>query len=239
MQAVDVTLDYSKLAPKAQLIIRLPWISPQGPSRSIVAFDGTGGFSPLPASPNSTPTSPAAIIDRSDLIGLLPASGPSTITFAVEEANAPPVDQRGEGTLKSGVVPLPDDGSVVLSDITPTTVTLTGKLPSLKVGAVITGGPAPGIMRRIVSLSQSGDVTRLVTKDVPLTDVFESATMSFSGTLVMGKATFDINVPGSCSNGDEKVNGTITHTGCKDNSGGPPCPFIVHGSCSNEPPSAQ
>jgi hypothetical protein len=92
----------------------------------------------------------------------------------------------------------------------------------LKADEVITGGPAPGIMRRIVSIVQSGNAITLETKDAALTDVFQSATMSFSGTLVPGKPTFDMTKLGSCSNGYENVNHQIIHNGCKDNGGLPP-----------------
>jgi hypothetical protein len=157
------------------------------------------------------------------------------VMLSASSAYAQLSQQQAQGVLKPGVVALPADGSVTLSNITPNSVTLSGKVPALKADEVITGGPAPGIMRRIISISQTGNATTLQTKDAALTDVFQSVSMSFSGTLVPGKPTFDLNVPGTCSNGYESVKGVITKTGCKDNSGGKPCPYMVHATCTTEP----
>jgi hypothetical protein len=87
------------------------------------------------------------------------------------------------GTLRPNVVAVPFDGSVTLSNITSSSVTLSGKVPTLKVGQVIIGGPAPGIMRKINSVTQSGGSTILETTDATLTDAFQTLNISFAGTL--------------------------------------------------------
>lgn len=99
---------------------------------------------------------------------------------------APSLAQTSQGELQPGVVAIPDDGSVIISNLTPTSVTLWGKVPDLKPGAVIAGGPAPGIMRRVVSVTPSGNGVTLQTTDVALTDVFKTAHMHFNGPVALG-----------------------------------------------------
>lgn len=89
------------------------------------------------------------------------------------------------GILQPNVAPLPDDGSVTVTNVTPSSITLNGKIPSLKPGMVIAGGPAPGVMRKVVSAVQSGNSEVVQTTDASLSDVFQQASMKFSGPVAL------------------------------------------------------
>ena len=103
--------------------------------------------------------------------------------------------QNQPATLQPDVVPIPDDGSVIISNVTPSSITLSGKVPELKPGNVIAGGPAPGIMRRIISLTQSGDRVMLKTKDAAMTEVFKSVHLHFNGPIQFGEPTWKYGDP--------------------------------------------
>jgi hypothetical protein len=85
--------------------------------------------------------------------------------------------------LKPNVVVLPADGTVTLSSVTDTSMTLTGALPQFRAGDVIVSGEGPGFMRRVTAATLVGSSIVLVTEGASLTDVFESATVSFRRTL--------------------------------------------------------
>jgi hypothetical protein len=82
-------------------------------------------------------------------------------------------------SVKDNVVVVPDDGTVTVSNLTPTGLTLTGAVPALVVGSVIVSGIGAGLMRKVVSVTTSGADTIVVTEDAPLTDVFNSANVEF------------------------------------------------------------
>lgn len=86
-----------------------------------------------------------------------------------------------QGVLQPNVVPIPDDGSVSVTNVTPSSLTLTGNVPPLKAGMIIAGGLAPGVMRKVVSVVQSDGSEMLQTTDAALTDVFQQASIHFSG----------------------------------------------------------
>jgi len=92
----------------------------------------------------------------------------------------------GSGVPQPNVVPIPADGSVTFSNVTPSSVTLNGKIPPLKPGMVIAGGMAPGIMRKIVSAVQTGTVATVQTTDATLSDVFQKLSLKYSGPLMLG-----------------------------------------------------
>lgn len=117
------------------------------------------------------------------------------------------VNQPTTGTLQPGVVPIPDDGSVVISNVTPTSITLSGNVPQLKPGSVIAGGPPPGVMRRVVSLGRSGNSVTLQTTDAALTDVFSSLHLHYDGPVEFGKPTYLCK--GCSANGYKEINGQI------------------------------
>src|SRR5438105_391511 len=55
-------------------------------------------------------------------------------------ADQPPLQSSEKTVLKPNVRVLPSDGSVVVSNVTPTSVTLTGNVPALVPGTVFGGG---------------------------------------------------------------------------------------------------
>ncbi len=85
--------------------------------------------------------------------------------------------------VKPNVVVLPSDGTVTLSSVTDTSVTLTGTVPTLLPGAVVVSGEGAGFMRRVTSVTPIGTGVVLATEGATLTDVFESAQVSFRRTL--------------------------------------------------------
>ncbi len=74
---------------------------------------------------------------------------------------------------------LPEDGSVVISNLTANGLTLSGAVPALVPGSVIVSGEGAGLMRRVLSVEQVGDDTILTTEDATFEDVFESADIRF------------------------------------------------------------
>ncbi len=82
-------------------------------------------------------------------------------------------------SVKDNVVVVPDDGTVTVSGITPTGLTLTGAVPALVVGSVIVSGIGAGLMRKVVSVTTDPSGTVVQTEDASLEDVFNSANVEF------------------------------------------------------------
>jgi hypothetical protein len=99
--------------------------------------------------------------------------------------------------VKPEVVVLPSDGSVTIGSVTDTSVTLTGAAPTLLPGAVIVSGDGAGFMRRVTSVTPAGSSVVLATEGASLTDVFESATVSFRrGLNATDPSTDQLLLPG-------------------------------------------
>ncbi|MEP6754537.1 MAG: hypothetical protein ABJA67_03465 [Chthonomonadales bacterium] len=101
--------------------------------------------------------------------------------------------------VKPNVVVLPDDKSVTLSNITDTSVTLSGKVPSLQPGTMLVSGESPGMLRKVISVSQNGGATTLVTEMGSFDQLFESADVQFRQPLTLADVAsidnhgFDVN----------------------------------------------
>lgn len=85
--------------------------------------------------------------------------------------------------LKDNVIPLADDGSVTASELTPTGLRLSGQIPAIAAGSVITGGFGSGLMRRVITATQDGADLVLETEDASIEDVFEEAEIEFRRTM--------------------------------------------------------
>ena len=111
------------------------------------------------------------------------AGGSGLLTLAgcgADGAMNPSADLALPPVLKSNVVTLPGDGSVTLTSITGSSITLSGNVPPLAPGSVVISGANDGLVRKVVSLSQNAAETVVVTAPATLEDVFQEATISFT-----------------------------------------------------------
>lgn len=81
--------------------------------------------------------------------------------------------------VKDDVVVLPTDGTLTISNVTDDSLTLSGTIPALAIGAVIVSGEGAGLIRKITSITPSGADTVVGTEGAALTDVFASASIQF------------------------------------------------------------
>jgi hypothetical protein len=84
-----------------------------------------------------------------------------------------PTEERT--VLQPGVVVLPADGSVTISDITPTSMTVQGTVPELKSGSVVVSQEGAGLARRVLSVTSASAGTVCETESASLTDIFKEA----------------------------------------------------------------
>ncbi|HEY0710628.1 MAG TPA: hypothetical protein VGG33_27745 [Polyangia bacterium] len=89
-------------------------------------------------------------------------------TDALEETDAAPVP----AVVREGVRVLPDDGSLMIAEVTETTVTLRGTMPPMAVGNVIVSAQGEGLARRVMAITPSGADTVLTTQPAALSDIF-------------------------------------------------------------------
>jgi|SRR5579871_6167849 len=97
--------------------------------------------------------------------------------------NGQPSSQSSNTVIvQSNVKVLPSDGSVMITNITPTSVTLTGSVPTLSPGTIFVSGQGNGLMRKVVSVSQSGNNTVVQTTDGTLFEIFKQGKISLHKT---------------------------------------------------------
>ena len=84
--------------------------------------------------------------------------------------------------LKSNVKVLPS-GKVQVTNSTPTSVTLTGAVPTLKAGDVLYGSDGSGLLRAVKSVTVNGTSTVVETGIASLEDVFQEAHIDYQKTL--------------------------------------------------------
>ena len=77
---------------------------------------------------------------------------------------------------------LPSDGSVTISNVTPTSVTLSGKVPALSPGIVLVSGQGEGMLRKVVSVASSGNSQVVQTVTATLPEVFKQADIKITKT---------------------------------------------------------
>lgn len=107
----------------------------------------------------------------------------------------------GQTVLAPNVTVLPSDGSVQISNVTATGLTLTGNVPALKAGDIILSTTGNGLMRNIVSIqpsssssairahgSTSTSTVTVITTQASLEQALQSCNLSFNKTL--GAADF-------------------------------------------------
>lgn len=87
---------------------------------------------------------------------------------------------QSQTVLAPAVRTLPSDGSVTVSAVTDTSVTLTGKVPSLKPGDILMSQKGQGLLRSVTAVSQAAGVTTVTTAPAVVTDAVEQCDASFS-----------------------------------------------------------
>lgn len=95
--------------------------------------------------------------------------------------------------VKPDVVVLPSGATI--SELTPTSLRLSGYDGPLAVGNVLVSGEGDGALRRITAIDRQPDFIALTTEAAGLTDVFERATASFSQDLGAADIVSIDNVP--------------------------------------------
>lgn len=85
--------------------------------------------------------------------------------------------------LKPNVVVLPSDGTVTISGVTDTGLTLTGTVPAITNGTVLVSGQGGGLMRKVTGATPGSGSLVVTTQDAALTDVFASADIEFRKVL--------------------------------------------------------
>ncbi len=86
---------------------------------------------------------------------------------------SPPAPERV--VLQPGVLVLPLDGSVTLTDLTPSTMFIRGPLSGVGPGTVIISGEGSGIARKVIAVAPSGGGIACQTENASLTDIFRTA----------------------------------------------------------------
>ena len=81
--------------------------------------------------------------------------------------------------IKPGVVVLPEDGSVSISGLVDSSLTLSGNVPAIPAGTILVSGLGAGFIRRVNSVTPVGTSVVLGTGVASLEDVFESAEIRF------------------------------------------------------------
>lgn len=154
-----------------------------------------------PASRTSSATEPTKstraddVLSRRDFM-LLSAAAASTLLPGCGGGGGGSGAPQNHGVLRSGAVMLPNDGSLTISNITDAGLTLSGSVPPLQPGSIIVSGAGAGLLRKVLSVSQSGGNTVAVTTPAFLDELFLSA--EFGLRKNMGPADFAsvVTVPG-------------------------------------------
>jgi hypothetical protein len=108
--------------------------------------------------------------------------------------NSGPINR---GVLRPEAVVLPTDGSVIVSDLTDTSLTLAGLVPAIVVGSVVASGIGAGFLRRVTDVQVVGGETLLQTENAVLTDLFESASFQETRSLTPDDfASIETHIPG-------------------------------------------
>ncbi len=92
------------------------------------------------------------------------------------------------GVPKPNVTVLPGDGTVGIAAIDDTSVTLTGAVPALQLGAVLVSGQGEGFLRRVKTINKNGTSTVLETEQATLPDLFQSASIRVRSALAPSPA---------------------------------------------------
>lgn len=82
-------------------------------------------------------------------------------------------------SVKDNVRVIPDDGTITITDQTPTGLTLNGPVPAIAPGDVIVSGIGAGLMLKVLTATPGPSGTVLETEPAALTDVFNSANVEF------------------------------------------------------------
>jgi hypothetical protein len=92
--------------------------------------------------------------------------------------------------LQPNTIVLPSDGSVTVSNVTATGLTLTGKVPSISPGSVLVDPAPPGLIRKVTAVSQGADGSAVLqTVQGTLEDVFQQVQMRLNKQLGPGDLT--------------------------------------------------
>ena len=100
--------------------------------------------------------------------------------------------------LLTNVKVLPADGSVQISALTSTSVTLSGTVPALQTGDVILNTTGNGFMLKVVSAQTTGSSTVVTTTQASIEDTVQSCNLQVNRTLnVNDLANFTPTIPGA------------------------------------------
>ncbi|MEZ0325258.1 MAG: hypothetical protein ACAH95_05085 [Fimbriimonas sp.] len=86
--------------------------------------------------------------------------------------DVPPPDEQ-PAVLQPNVMVLPDDGTVTLSAVTDSSVTVQGSAASIAPGAVIVSAAGSGMARKVISVTALSDAFVCQTENASLTDIFK------------------------------------------------------------------
>ena len=100
--------------------------------------------------------------------------------------------------MKPNVIVLPEDGSVGVSGLTDSALTLSGNVPALRPGFMLVSGEGPGFVRRVTAVTPAGTTLALATQPGSLEDLFESAELKFRhGLRTLPGDTIQVHAPGA------------------------------------------
>jgi hypothetical protein len=132
-------------------------------------------------------------LTRRDFMILSGATTAATLLPGCGSGNGAP---QNKGVLRSGVVVLPNDGSLTISNITDTGLTLSGTVPALQAGSVIVSGTGNGLLRKVTSLTQNGGSTVLITQQAFMEELFLSAEFGLKKSLGPADFASIVTAPG-------------------------------------------
>jgi hypothetical protein len=128
--------------------------------------------------PSNEPLAPR-MLTRREALALAVGAGISVALAGCGSGGGEPASGESFGRIRSNVVLLPSDGSVALSNVTDTSVTLTGAfpgaVPDIQVGSVIVSGQGEGLLRKVTGVSALPGTAVITTEQGTLEDLFEEA----------------------------------------------------------------
>src|SRR5687767_2467957 len=114
-------------------------------------------------------SSPKLVVNRREMLAL---SGAGILSLLIPGCggggSGEPDPNSSRVVLKPNVVVLPSDGSVALSGVTDSSVTLSGAAPVLLPGAILVSSSGAGMLRRVLSAASNAGMQVLQTEDASL-----------------------------------------------------------------------
>src|SRR5207302_1431709 len=117
------------------------------------------------------------------------------------------------GVPRENVIAVPDDGSVTISNVTDTGLTLEGTnpaIPAIKSGTVMVSAKGAGLAVKVKSITVSGTQTMLETEPARITDIFSELEIHQRRSLDSIDVASVVTAPGVTFQGRSRDDGSIT-----------------------------